>query len=1331
MTRVEWRERERAWKDFSLAYKRGTTRKIREKEAIGLVLTMMERVESNDHPLAASNVPSAYPLRSNAVSSGSPGRPTNCSESMQQTQQQELPYISSGYKYPNQESQRVQGIARSPAASLIQSAARSVLDDATPNSTVISEDASEISTFYDANLGGSSSKTWSQQQQRHIHNSYRHPVADLRSLETKTLPAIPDEQDRRRFIGCLAAVLASSYGYDEAVGESDDEASSSTAWAADYTESLYNDYDDDDEDDDIIMNDDGDAFAEERKDIRTQQHGGGSQQETSKSSSMTSSNDVFYSNRCASFESLGATEVSATSTLYDERKQTRQAQEQQNRIIRKDRRRSRQRDSTTSSSRQPAGTAGLFGTNNKEKAKLALQRHRSRRYEVLSKLLISSSELLLLDKSVARAFLPMLSRVLVPQCPARDIAKATMASTTASAVYTSASSNRSRPPLSSRRGSGSKTRSRSVPSSPTHVRYQQHQFCSPATTSALHSSFDAEMPENIPFSDYNTRDTTTRETESVPLLGGRHSTTTTTTNIDEFRPPIETLDNEDELYPFLESLTPGAGFRCISIFLLKHLLTSEVGYDARIRHVLKKLSVLVLVHDMEGDPVERNYSLVDNDNSEATYSNSRGNGRNRLRQRQERILRATRKFEALEQSIALRLIRFSMPAIERMEGKNKNSNNKTRNSRRQGGGGGGITKEQIVRGVKIGGAGIVAGTLFALTGGLAAPGIAMGVAAVAGAAAGTAAVATLTSAVVVTTIFGVGGGGLAAYKMHRRTQGLTEFEFRKETDPIPNSRQSHKDGSESKVTRIEPELFSVLCFSGWLRDSCDYQRPWGIQPTSPKIRDRQEMLERFYSIYSPDHVPKSGKILSRWKGEEDKLWQILRDKYGRDPDSLFPLADGLREHGGLTLEQEEVLDKLFVELGYSSIASNNDNSCKHTETQMSPFERMKNSWRNRHSGHHEVSNIVNVSSQSQMYDSLHGPSAGLPKQESFLNATSYSYDTGGASSQVTTKTTDTADTDSQQQEEKMYKLPKHLSTVWDYKMTYGGEMYTVRWESELLKRICDCVMDLAMDVVSGATKQILKQTVLSTLLASFMWPSYLLNVANMIDGDWTLAVERADEAGKVLAKTLLFSRAGRRPVTLVGYSFGGRIIYSCLKELSRYQEEWEWYQELLEESEIGRCSDHARLAKYQEKMKGMREPASIIEDVVLMGLPNHLSLSSWRACRQVVSGRLVNCYSTKDLILSLMFQAKRFSGGSLNNGMGSFLKPVCGTTPVNEPGVENVDCSDLILGHQDYCFVAGKILERIRFGEPLRCRSHTLLALASDGCSDSADVTAKKLTYRS
>ena len=477
--------------------------------------------------------------------------------------------------------------------------------------------------------------------------------------------------------------------------------------------------------------------------------------------------------------------------------------------------------------------------------------------------------------------------------------------------------------------------------------------------------------------------------------------------------------------------------------------------------------------------------------------------------------------------------------------------------------------------------------------------------------------------------------------------------------------------------------------------------------------DRLENLERFYSVYSPDHIPKCGRILEIWKGEEDKLWRVLREKYGRDPDHVFPLLHDVNQsshnmmkiddddesylHGALTLDQEEILDKLFVELGYHSVAPEKEKAAnQENKSHMSPFEKMKIGWRNR--DHQD----------DDKFDSLHGPTSDQQTTEYRKNSSMTYVEEMPSVFDAFDYGNNKEHPKKEREVGKTSKPPKHLRTVWDWKTTYGGEMYTVKWESRLLTQICDCVTDFAVDVVSGATRQILKQTVFHTLLSAVIWPSYLLNLANMIDGDWTIAVERADEAGVLLAKTLLYSRAGRRPVTLVGYSFGARIIYSCLKELARYQEEWEYYQELLEEAKIsvnGNTHEHARLAKYKQKMKGMREPASIVEDAILMGLPNHLSLSSWRACRQIVAGRLINCYSNKDLILSLMFQAKRFSGGSFNQGVGSILKPVCGTCVVEECGVENIDCSDLILGHQDYCVEIGKILDRIGFGEPIRCIS--------------------------
>lgn len=245
---------------------------------------------------------------------------------------------------------------------------------------------------------------------------------------------------------------------------------------------------------------------------------------------------------------------------------------------------------------------------------------------------------------------------------------------------------------------------------------------------------------------------------------------------------------------------------------------------------------------------------------------------------------------------------------------------------------------------------------------------------------------------------------------------------------------------------------------------------------------------------------------------------------------------------------------------------------------------------------------------------------------------------------------------------------------------------TVRWESELLTELCDSVADLAFDLVSGGTTQILRHTALSALFSAVAWPYALVNAANMIDGTWTLAVERADEAGRELAKSLLFSNAGHRPVTLVGFSFGARVIYACLKELAKYQEIWCDYQEMMAaEADTQRGKERKETRGGDDSLANMREPAAIVEDAIMMGLPNHLSLASWRACRQVVAGRLINCFSQKDLILSLMFQVKRLK-----------LKAVCGACPIAVSGVENFDVSELIPGHEKYTTQAGKKFHRIK-----------------------------------
>jgi hypothetical protein len=565
-----------------------------------------------------------------------------------------------------------------------------------------------------------------------------------------------------------------------------------------------------------------------------------------------------------------------------------------------------------------------------------------------------------------------------------------------------------------------------------------------------------------------------------------------------------------------------------------------------------------------------------------------------------------------------------------------------------------------MRGIKIGSVGLVAGTLFAVTGGLAAPGIAAGVAALAGTSAATAAaVVALTSTAAVTTIFGVGGAGLAAYKMHRRSQGLTEFEFRKES--------GHEN--EEEEAAVEAELFTTICLSGWIRDRCDFQRPWGVQPTDPPIKDKLELLERFYTVYKPENIPRCKEILKRWRGEEENLWSIIGEKYGRDPSHLFPIKSGPRDKASLTLDQVELIDQLFIELGYAAP--------EEKENKKSAFGKMRSGWRNRFSKSKEKEDEGEQEST-------------IPISASDLNVGTSFRELDATSTMESTP----APEERPEEDYKSDDLPAHTKTVWDYQHTYGGELYTVRFESDILIELGDSVEDLAVDAVSNGTQMLLKTTVFATLLTAVAIPTALLKVANMIDGSWTLAIERSDEAGKELARSLLFSQAGRRPVSLVGYSMGARIIYVCLKELARYQEKWEEMRELdAKKAASGEKNKSDRSIVQDFGVENMREPASILEDVILMGMPNHLSLKSWYLARQLVAGRLVNCYSRKDLVLALMFRYKRMTTG---------WRKVCGTCAIDVPGVENYDVTDLISGHAQYCTEAGTILKRVKHGQPIR-----------------------------
>ncbi|XP_059438341.1 uncharacterized protein LOC132171127 isoform X1 [Corylus avellana] len=211
------------------------------------------------------------------------------------------------------------------------------------------------------------------------------------------------------------------------------------------------------------------------------------------------------------------------------------------------------------------------------------------------------------------------------------------------------------------------------------------------------------------------------------------------------------------------------------------------------------------------------------------------------------------------------------------------------------------------------------------------------------------------------------------------------------------------------------------------------------------------------------------------------------------------------------------------------------------------------------------------------------------------------------------------------------------------------ERYALQWESKNLIAVSTAIQDwLTSSIALGLMKQGAMMTVLSTLLTALAWPAVLLAATDFIDSKWTIAVNRSDKAGKLLAEVLLNGLQGNRPVTLVGYSLGARVIFKCLQCLAETEHD-----------------------------------AELIERVVLLGAPISIKDENWEAARKMVAGRFVNAYSNADWTLGVAFRASLLTQG------------LAGIQPINIPGIENVDVTDLIEGHSSYLWTTQEILDRL------------------------------------
>lgn len=207
-------------------------------------------------------------------------------------------------------------------------------------------------------------------------------------------------------------------------------------------------------------------------------------------------------------------------------------------------------------------------------------------------------------------------------------------------------------------------------------------------------------------------------------------------------------------------------------------------------------------------------------------------------------------------------------------------------------------------------------------------------------------------------------------------------------------------------------------------------------------------------------------------------------------------------------------------------------------------------------------------------------------------------------------------------------------------LRHTKEQYTLRYESNYLMQLGNAIEYLMSFAVSVAIQQTLLETALAGLVSAVAWPVALMSVSSVLDNPWNVCVSRAAEVGEHLAEVLLSRSHGKRPITLIGFSLGARVIFHCLLTMSK-----------------------------------RTESVGIIEDVILLGAPVTASPKEWSKVCSVVSGRVINGYCETDWLLRFLYRT-----------MSAQFR-IAGTGPIdnrNSKKIYNYNLSHIVKGHMDY-----------------------------------------------
>jgi uncharacterized tellurite resistance protein B-like protein len=181
------------------------------------------------------------------------------------------------------------------------------------------------------------------------------------------------------------------------------------------------------------------------------------------------------------------------------------------------------------------------------------------------------------------------------------------------------------------------------------------------------------------------------------------------------------------------------------------------------------------------------------------------------------------------------------------------------------------------------------------------------------------------------------------------------------------------------------------------------------------------------------------------------------------------------------------------------------------------------------------------------------------------------------------------------------------------------------------------------------------------------WPAWALSAISVIGNPWSVARDRAEQVGAVLAEAITNEQWGPRPVTLVGFSLGSRVIATALKKL---------------DADELRCS---------------------VENVVLLGGAVGADECEWEKIAHAVPGAFVNGYSENDWVLGALYRVAELGEHPL------------GLRAVDAESVTNIDLTEIAGGHLSYREAMSEVFSEIEVASLAGDLSDPDVGVCADG----------------